>query len=118
MTAEIISRDDAVLHLRIDGNDSDEWLALWIPIVQDAIIAWLKDERRIYQLDENGVPILDANGNPSIRPAVRGAALVELAHQYAYREGRAENRPASVYGHTLCAGATALLEPFRKPTLR
>ena len=38
MAAEIINSDDAVLHLRIDGNDSDEWLALWIPIVQDAII--------------------------------------------------------------------------------
>lgn len=118
MALEIVTKEDAALHLRVDGADADEWLTFWIPIVQDAVVAWLKEEKRIYQLDENDEPVLDEHDNPIIRPAVRGAVLVELAHQYTYREGRVENRPASLYGYSLCMGATALLEPFRRPTVR
>lgn len=116
--ADLISREDAMLHLRIDGDESDQWLALWIPIIRDSIKNWLKEESRMYEKDADGNILLDSNDEPIYRQAVKGAAMVELAHQYAYREGRIENRPASLYGFSLCAGATALLEALRRPTVR
>ena len=115
---ELVSIENARIHLRIDGNDDDEWLNVWIPVVSEAVISWLKEVDRIYLRDENGQFALDQNGQRMLRPIVCAAALVELAHQYTYREGRAENRPTNTYGHSLCAGAVALLESVRKPTLK
>ena len=113
-------------HLRIDSNDDDEWLVVWIPIVSDAILRWLKDPWRAYEheVDSNGDVVLDENGNPVPaqdssgpipKPVVQAAALIELASQYRFRDGKdAGVTPAQ--GYILCERATSMLASLRKPT--
>jgi len=128
--ADLITADEARAQLRIDGSADDAWLALWIPIISQAIASWLKDSWRLYVplLDVFGNPILDSSGDPIpdedssgpiINPAVRGAALVEIASQYRFREGDGDNAvpPDAGYGYVLCRTATALLSPIRKSTI-
>lgn len=131
MIPNLIEYEDARNHLRIDQDDDDAWLELWIPVVSEAIAAWLKDPYRLYEWqadsdgntlrDENGNPMIlrDTSGKPIIRRLVRGAALVELASQYAHREG--DGKTQHQLGHwdySLCVGATNLLTGIRKTTVR
>lgn len=128
---DIITQASAKAQLRIDGTADDDWLAIWIPVVSQSIRAWLKDRWRLFLIeeDEAGNPVLDANGVPVpvlvndvpvINPSVIGAALVELAAQYRFREGEGDTAMPSGAGHgyVLTKGATALLEPLRRSTVR
>ncbi len=131
MIPNLIEYEDARQHLRIDQEDDDAWLELWIPVVSEAIAAWLKDAYRLYEWqsdsdgntlrDSDGNPLIlrDVHGKPIIRRLVRGAALVELASQYAHREGDGKTQhQLGHWGYTLCIGATSLLEGLRKSTVR
>ena len=131
MIPNLIEYEDARNHLRIDGDDDDAWLEIFIPVVSEAIAAWLKDPYRLYEWeadldgntirDENGNPIImrDIDGKPLIRRLVRGAALVELASQYAHREGDGKTQHAAGHwDYALCVGATNLLTGIRKTTVR
>ena len=134
----LVTLDEARDQLMVDSTAVNPWLTLWIEIVSDAVLAWLKDEWRAYDLvtdsngepvtdsngepvtDSNGDPIvfLDSNGEPIVKPRVKGAVLVELASQFRFRDGDGvKNVPdAWGHGHVLSMGATALLVPLRKPT--
>jgi hypothetical protein len=72
-------------------------------------------------LDSAGdpIPALDSSGNPTARPVVRAATLVELGSQFRFREGEGENVVAADAGHgyVLSKGATALLAGLRKSTV-
>jgi hypothetical protein len=134
---DLVTMDEARYHLRLDdvgsdGGPDDPWLQIFIPVVSDAIATWLKDEWRLYmpELDSNGdpvldsegdpIPALDSNGDPTPRPVVRGAALVELGSQFRFREGEGTNVVPTEAGHgyILSKGATALLAGLRKSTVR
>lgn len=129
---DLVSIADARAHLRLDSTADDSWLAIFIPAVSDAVARWLKDWWRLYvtELDSNGdpsvdsngdqIPIIDTNGDYEVKPSVRAAVLVELASQFRFRDG---DGVASVpteagYGYTLCNAATALLSPLRKSTVK
>lgn len=129
--AELVTAAEAKIHLRLDtGTADDTWLAIFIPAISEAVLNWLKDEWRAYvpEEDSNGI-VTDSNGDPV--PAVplvalwsvKAAVLIELAWQHRYRDGDAEHIPtgdlySGRYGYTLSKGATALLTPLRKPTIR
>ena len=130
---ELVSFEDAKHQLRIDDDDDshDEWLALFIPAVSEAVASWLKDRWRLYlpardsdgevvlDSDEIPVPAEDSNGDPSVHPIVRAAVLIELASQFRFREGEGDNRVEAHEGHgyTLSKTATALLSGLRKSTV-
>ena len=131
MIPNLIEYEDARNHLRIDGDDDDAWLEIFIPVVSEALAACLKDPYRLYEWqtdddgnylrDDSGNPLVlrDIDGKPIIRRLVRGAALVELASQYAHREGDGKTQhEAGHWDYALCVGATNLLTGIRKTTVR
>lgn len=127
----LITLEEAKHDLRIDGNDEDAWLSFWIPVASDAVMRWLKEPRRAYmpQVDSNGdpvkdsngnpVPVLDTNGDPVVRSVVRGAVSRQLAFMYRNRDSKdAGSFPEHAgHGYILCANATALLNGLRRPTV-
>lgn len=127
----LVTIEQARVQLRAEAAD-DAWISLWIPIVSASVASWLKDSWRLYEpeIDSAGEVVLDSNGDPvaaldsSLEPVVRaevqGAVLVELASQYRYREGEGDNvvPDAAGHGYVLSKGATALLVPLRRSTVR
>jgi len=131
MALELVSEEDALLQIRGDAEADGSWLRVWIPVVSEAVRAWLKHDWRLYAPlrdaagsvveDSNGdpLPLEDSNG-PVTHPLVKGAVLLELASQYRFREGEGENFVPSHegYGYILSKGATAILSGVRKSTVR
>jgi hypothetical protein len=133
---ELVTKAEAYAHLRLDfdseGSPDDSWLDIWIPAVSDAVALWLKDSWRLYlpELDSEGEPVLDSNGDPIpredsngdpiLRPAVRGAVLIELERQYRSRGGEDDTdvEPSAGHGYVLGRGATSLLNGLRKTTVK
>lgn len=132
----LVSKMEARYHLRIDDYTGDEgpddpWLDVFIPAVSEAVATWLKDDWRLYVLeidsdgvvvvDSDGVPVpaLDSSGEPTPKPVVKGAVLVELASQFRFRDGDGGNTVPTDAGHgyILSKGATALLSGLRKSTV-
>src|SRR5690625_2514049 len=124
----LVSLSEACDHLRIDDVADDGWLNVMIPAVSQAVLLWLKDDWRAYELEyddagevvlSDGKPVmrLDEGGQPIVKPVVKAAVLVELAAQFRFREGDAPQVPAHWgHGYTLGIGATALLTPLRRAT--
>jgi len=128
--AELVTIEQARIHLRTDTDADDAWLGMMIPVISGAVFSWLKDEWRAYvpATDANGVVIEDSNGDPipfedsnglTVKPLVVGAVLVELAQQYRYRDGSDAAAVPSHWGHgyVLGAGASSLLSGSRKSTI-
>jgi hypothetical protein len=127
---ELVTTAQARSHLRLDsdsnGGADDDWLAIFIPAISEAVASWLKEEWRLYEWleDSNGDYLEDSAGDflpdtANVRWAVKAAVLVELERQYRYRGGESEADVPSEQGHgyTLGKGATALLSPLRKTTV-
>jgi hypothetical protein len=127
---ELVTTAQARAHLRLDsdsnGGADDDWLAIFIPAISEAVALWLKEEWRLYEWleDSNGDLLEDSAGDflpdlANVRWAVKAAVLVELERQYRYRGGDGEADVPSEQGHgyTLGKGATALLSPLRKTTV-
>lgn len=135
MTLELVTKADAYMHLRLDNDSSgsaeDSWLNMMIPAVSEAVASWLKDSWRLYlpKLDSAGhpvtdsagdqVPMLNSAGLPTPRAAVRAAVLIELASQYRFRDGEADNAvtPDAGHGYVLNKASTAILTPLRRTTV-
>lgn len=137
---ELVSLAEARAQLRLDEPDSDGgpddlWLAVFIPAISEAVLAWLKDDWRAYvpELDSNGdilldtdgdpIPAVDTDGNFTPKWSVKAAVLIELASQFRFREGEGEGTAtgdlySGRYGYTLNKTSTALLQALRKPTAR
>ena len=127
----LVTIEQARVQLRAEAAD-DAWISLWIPIVSASVASWLKDSWRLYEpeLDSAGEVVVDSNGDPVaaldsglepvVRAEVQGAVLLELASQYRYREGEGDNvvPDAAGHGYVLSKGATALLVPLRRSTVR
>lgn len=126
----LVTLEQARAHLRVDSADDDPWIELMITAVSQAVLAWLKEDWRAYELerdssgqvvvDSNGTPIPMENSNgPVVKPMVTAAVLVELASQYRFREGEGTAQVPSHwgYGYTLSVGATSLLTPLRRSTV-
>lgn len=134
---ELITRAEAYAHLRFDvdgsnGSPHDSWLDTWMPVVCDAIESWLKNPARLYvqATDADGtylydsnldpVPVLDSDGNPTVRYQVKGACLLELAVLDRYRTGEGDTAVPAHEGHgySLSRAATAMLSTIRRSTVR
>ena len=131
----LVSVDDARQHLRLDSDSSggadDEWLAIFIPAISDAVLNWLKSPARAYvqAIDSAGAPVFDSTGEPvpaldssgqkAVRASVRAAVLIELASVSRFREGDGDNTMPSHEGHgyALNRASTSLLAPLRCPTV-
>lgn len=127
---DLVTLAEARAHLRTDNDADDAWLSTWIPAISQAVLTWLKDEWRAYELltvddvvqvDSSDEPIIyeDSNG-PVVKPVVTAACLVEIAQQYRFRDGSGAAAVPSHWGHghVLGAGATSLLAGLRKGTVR
>jgi hypothetical protein len=127
--AEFVTIQEAYAHLRLGDYDSsggpdDDWLAIFIPAISQAVALWLKDDWRPYvpEVASGGV-VVDSSGDPIptdvVRPVVKAAVLLELASVYRYREGEGDNRvdQAEGWGYVLNKTSTALLAPLRRPTV-
>jgi len=132
---DLITKEQAYVQLRLDtdseGSPDDPWLDIFIPAISDAVATWLKDEWRLYvpELDSAGQPVLDSNGDPIpqqdsngdfiVRPAVRGAVLIELERQYRSRGGEDDTDvdASAGHGYVLGRGATSLLSGLRRSTI-
>lgn len=115
----MISVNEAKLHCRVDNSDEDSWFSALIDAVSQAVIFWVGDEKRVYELEENSdgelVPIEDTDGIYLVKPIVKAAVMLEVARQYQNREGAQNEIPESWgHGYTLGIGATQLLTPIRK----
>ena len=128
--ADLVTIEQARLHLRTDSDADDAWLATMIPAVSGAVLSWLKQDWRAYvaATDAAGDVILDSNGDPIpfedsgglvVKPVVTAAVLVELGQQYRFRDGSDAAAVPSHWGHgyVLGAGATSLLSALRKSTV-
>jgi len=135
---DLVTIADARAQLRLDDFDSsggadDAWLEIWIPAVSQAVMTWLKDSWRAFvpEYDSAGavivdsagdpIPALDSNGDPTPKPVVRAAVLIELASQFRFREGEGTDNvvpDAAGHGYTLNKASTSLLTGLRKSTVR
>lgn len=128
---DLVTTAEARTHLRTDTAD-DPWLAIFIPAISEAVLRWLKDWWRAYVLETDadgnevfdsagdGIPLVDSNGDYTVKPVVKAAVLIELAGQFRFREGEGVDNvvPAEAgHGYILNKGATALLAALRKSTV-
>jgi hypothetical protein len=130
--AELVTRDEVKSHLMMDNDAADGWINMMILAISSAVLSWLKDEWRAYEvrrdaagailLDSNGEAILltDSNGDPLVKPVVKAATLVEIASQFRFRDG--DGAPAvpshAGHGYVLSAGPTSLLSGLRRSTVK
>lgn len=130
--AALVTREEVKSQLMMDNDAADGWIDMMILAISDAVLSWLKDEWRAYEvlrdqdgavvLDSNGDPILltDSNGDLMVRPVVKAATLVEIASQFRFRDGDGAAAVPSHAGHgyVLSAGPTSLLSALRRSTVK
>ena len=130
---ELVTIEEGRIQIRSEeGTPDDQWLAIWIPAISEAVAGWLKYPWRLYEpevdsdgavvVDSAGEPVLalDTAGDPIPRWRVKAAVLVELASAYRFREGEGTDNTvpdAAGHGYVLNKAATALLASLRKPTI-
>lgn len=95
-------------HLRIEGTADNAWIESIIPMVSMQISNWCGGDTRI----------TDTNGD--LLDTATLAALVQIAHLDANRGDTPVEDKAEWYGkgYVLCATATAILTPLRKPMVQ
>ena len=128
--ASLVTLAEVKSHLMVDNDAADGWIELMILAISGAVLSWLKDDWRAYELERDaaGDPIqdsagdyivlLDSNGEPIPLPLVKAATMVEIASQFRFRDGDGAAAVPSHAGHgyVLSAGPTSLLTGLRKPT--
>ena len=98
----------AKLHLRVDGDDEDDLIALYLTASELSAVEFLN--RNVYATEAD----LEAAAEPNealpmvVNAAIKSAILLILGHLYANRE---EVVPGSVT--KVPFGAHALLQPYR-----
>lgn len=134
MELELVTIEQARAHLRLEMTDSnggpdDDWLAIFIPAISEAVASWVKEPARLYvpEVDSSDEIVVDSSGEPIPaeplvpRAVVRAAVLLELSSVYRFREGEGKDNvvtPDAGHGYVLNKASTALLAPLRRPTVR
>lgn len=118
---KLVSTAYAMEQLHLDNDMQYPWLDIAIAGVSAAVVAWVGGIERLAPVDSSGDPTIDSDG---VVEDVDGAAvlavLVEIAYQYRFREGAAEQGQGDWYstGYVLNMSSTALLTPLREPVVR
>lgn len=108
---ELVTLDNVKDQLRLDTTADDAWLSAVIRAVSLVVLNWCGgDLATIAEVDADGIIL-------RVHPDVVHAVLVEVAYQYANREGPSVAYMADWYarGYSLSAGAVALLQHYHKP---
>lgn len=130
--ASLVTLAEVKSHLMVDNDAADGWIELMILAISGAVLSWLKDDWRAYELERDAagdpiqdsagdyIALLDSNGEPIPLPLVKAATMVEIASQFRFRDGDGAAAVPSHAGHgyVLSAGPTSLLTGLRKPTAR
>ena len=119
---KLITREQAREHLRSDDTDDDADLDLKIEAASAAVLRYVTASRWEPERDEDGLPVLDADGNETpaldgdgkkmVRTELKMGTLLMVAYLYNERDGSNKNGDP----HFLPAGVTAILYDLRKPT--
>lgn len=114
-----VTLDQVKRHLRIDGDDADEDLALKLEAATERIGVHLNGVPPFQpELDGNGLPVRDADGTivytDQIRGSVKSATLLLVGYLYRYPSG--DEKKAFEDG-VLPAPITSLLSPIRRRAL-
>ena len=118
---KLVSAATAREQLHLDNDMQADWLDMAIAGVSAAVVAWVGGIDRLAPVDSSGNPTIDSDG---VVEGVDGAAvlavLVEIAYQYRFREGAAEQNQGDWFkpGYVLNMSSTALLTPLRQPVVR
>src|SRR5699024_2392193 len=95
---KLVSAAAAREQLHLDNDMQADWLDMAIAGVSAAVVAWVGDIARIAPVDSDGQPTVDSDG---VVEDVDGAAvlavLVEVAYQFRFREGAAEQGQGDWY---------------------
>jgi hypothetical protein len=108
---ELVTLDNVKDQLRLDTTADDAWLSAVIRGVSLVVLRWCGgDIATITETDTDTDTV-------RVQPDVVHAVLIELAYQYANREGPSVAYMADWYarGYSLSAGAVALLQHYHKP---
>ena len=118
----LVTLEQARDHLRSDDTDDNSDLELKIEAASAAVLRYVTASRWEPERDEDGVPVLDADGNETpaldvegnktIRTELKMGTLLMVAYLYNERDG--SNKSGDP--HFLPAGVTAILYDLRKPT--
>lgn len=130
--AAFVTLEEVKSQLMMDNDAADGWINMMILAISGAVMSWLKEEWRAYEVlrdaagkimvDSNGDPIVltDSNGDALVNPIVKAATLVEIASQFRFRDG--DGAPAvpshAGHGYVLSAGPTSLLSGLRRSTVK
>lgn len=119
---KLVTIEQARDHLRSDDTDDNADLNLKIEAASAAVLRYVTASRWEPQRDQDGVPILDADGNETpaldgdgkkiIRTELKMGTLLMVAYLYNERDGSNKNGDPNF----LPAGVTAILYDLRKPT--
>lgn len=110
----LVSLDQAKKHLRIDGNDEDADLELKVHAASGAVLNYIDDSAKTF-IDTSDVIDEDTAGDPLGVPyEIMAATLLMTGYLYRDRDNDSEKEFDRGY---LPRPVTALLTPFRTPTL-
>lgn len=113
----LVTLQEASDHLRLDSDADEADVLLKIRAASAAVRRYLKDASP-FELDSNGDPVTDSNGDTVVLFEVRAAVLMMLGELYKNREGDQGGEVPSQWGYGyLPRPVVALLYPLRHPSM-
>lgn len=114
----LVTLEQAKAHLRIDETDGDADVTLKIHGASGAVLNYLKSSSPYVPEIVDGVPVVDADGNPvyttDVRFEVQAAVLLMLGYLFKDRDNDKDHEYEMGF---LPRPVTALLYPLRDPAL-
>lgn len=108
---ELVNLDQAKVHLRVDHDEDDDDIQQKIEAASAAVVTYLKSGADSF-VDTSGAVVAD------VPQDVQFATLLLVGHFYKNREAQGDSPVPAAYGYGyLPLGVTALLYPYRTPTL-
>lgn len=100
---ELVTLEEASMHLRRDTDDDDALLAVYVQAASGAVLEYVGDGA---YTDE---------AKTEVRPAVKSATLLLIGDLYRFRESSGQDRIDGQHGYGyLPYYVTSLLFPYRK----